>query len=121
MPEYTSSVNANNTIARTRESSTVLAANATFNGAAHDGGAAGVASTGYSRFRVFAYSDQAGTVNIQTSVDGTTWYTDYSASQAAASPSTYEYIMCLEYVRVQFVNGSTLQTVFELDSCMLAI
>lgn len=108
---------------QTQESTTLLAANATINGATHDTGSnAGTAAKGYSRFRAFANSAQAGTLNIQQSPDGATWYITLPTAVNAASPTVVESIISLRYVRAQYVNGAVAQTgTFEFDSCLVAI
>ena len=93
---------------RVTESTTPLAANATFNGASVDVGG------GATRFRGFASSDQAGTINMQQSPDGLAWYTTESQPLTAGSTvaTVVESITCLRYCRVQVVNGATAQTAF---------
>jgi hypothetical protein len=94
------------------ESVTPLAANGVFNGAAVDCGAAAT------RFRGWASSDQAGTINMQESSDGVTWYTTTSQPLAAGTGTgtVVELITTLRYQRVQVVNGTTLQTTFKCAS-----
>ncbi len=97
---------------RLLESQKALAANATFNGATLDCGA------GVTRFRGFASSDQAGTLNMQQSPDGVTWFTTQTEPVAAGYTvgTVVESITAMRYVRVQYVNGATLQTEFTLAS-----
>lgn len=97
---------------RVTESTTPLAASGTFNGAAVDVGG------GATRFRAFASSDQAGTINMQQSPDGVTWYTTESQPLTAGSTvgTVVESITCLRYVRAQVVNGTVAQTAFLLGT-----
>lgn len=67
-------------------------------------------------FRVFADADQAGTLNVQQSMDGVTWYTTDTASVSASTPKIIESTWTLNYVRVQYVNGATAQGAFLLTS-----
>jgi hypothetical protein len=96
------------------ETDTVLAIGATRNGSTR-------ATEDYSRFRAFASADQAGTLNIQQSSDGSTWYTTDTIPVAANSPTVLETIVAMPYARVQYVNGGVVQTAFELDSMLVAI
>jgi hypothetical protein len=77
---------------------------------------------GYARWRVFAYSDQAGTVNLQQSPDGVTFYTTISQAYAAGGQAAIvESLVALPYLRVTYVNGSSAQTVFRLLASVLAV
>lgn len=100
---------------RFAESTTPLLAAGTVNGGTY-------ATAGYAHFRAFASSDVAGTVAIQQSRDGLTWYT--TTSQAVAADSTsgtvIESIVTLPFARARYVNGAANQAAFELDSALLA-
>lgn len=102
----------------TAETSTPLAGNATFNGGTVD-----IASSaqGASRLRAFAYSDVAGTLNIQQSRDGTTWRTTLSQAVGAAAGTVVESIISRRYIRVSYTNGAGAQATFELDTCLVSI
>ena len=109
------SIDANAT-ARTAENSAVLAAAGTRNGATQS-------ASGFGRFRAFASSDQAGTLNIQQSRDGVTWYTTTSVAVAAGATAgtVLESLLALPLVRAQYVNGATPQTAFEFDTVLIGI
>ncbi|MDQ1426626.1 MAG: hypothetical protein QOK39_102 [Acidimicrobiaceae bacterium] len=95
------------------ETATPLLAGATVNGLSRNG-------SGFSRFRAFAASDQAGTLNIQQSRDGATWYTTTTTGVAGGSVGTVlESIIALTFMRCQYVNGATNQGTFELDSSLV--
>lgn len=102
----------------TAETSTPLGGAATFNGAMID-----IASSaqGASRLRAFAYSDVAGTLNIQQSRDGTTWRTTLTQAVGAASGTVVESVVSRRYVRAQYVNGAGAQATFELDTCLVSV
>lgn len=103
-------------ILRNTEVSTVLAGAATRNGDT-------LSSYGFSRFRAFASSDVAGTLNIQQSADGgTTWYTTTTAAVAAGSTAgtVLESIIAQPHVRAQYVNGASVQTAFAFSTALLA-
>lgn len=96
------------------ETSTVLAPATTINGATH-------AANGYSRFRASAASDQAGTLSVQQSTNGTTWYTIDSVAVAANVPAVLEAMVAMPYVRASYLNGATLQTSFSFSSALVAV
>lgn len=103
-------------VSRLHESSAPLLAAATFNGATRDTNPAP-----YSRFRAFAAADVGGTLSVQQSTDGVTWYTTLSVPLGAGSPTILESLVTLRYIRMQVVNGAANQTTFEADSTLLAI
>ena len=76
---------------------------------------------GYSRWRVFAFSDQAGTLSLQQSTDDTTWYTTLSQACAAGQGMILESLVALPFVRAVYVNGSTAQTAFRLVATLVAV
>ncbi len=102
------------------ESTTALAASATYTGAWLD-----TSTLGYARVFALAAADQAGTLYVDFSEDGTNVSISVSASIAApASPLVAGYFadeadietaLIGRYVRVRVVNGSTAQTKF---ACM---
>lgn len=73
-------------------------------------------------FRVLVASDQAGTLNIQQSPDGTTWVTTLSQSipANAAEGTVVESIPSALFIRAQVVNGATAQTTFILAQMTVA-
>ncbi|MBP2656015.1 MAG: hypothetical protein H6Q73_3584 [Firmicutes bacterium] len=97
------------------DTSTALAASATYTGTSRDTGSTGL----YSKFRARAYSDQAGTLYIDQSKDASTWYSTTSASVTAASAKLIEETIVARYVRVRYVNSTTAQTTFELVSVLV--
>lgn len=105
-----------NCISDSLESVAPLGANATVAGAAR-------AAANYSRLRVFAASDQAGTVAVQQSRDTLTWYTTTSQPVAAgaAAGTIIESILAMPYARAFYTNGATPQGVFELDTALIAV
>lgn len=94
-----------------QESVTPLAASASISGTSRQ-----TTSTGklgpmlWPLFRAFAASDQAGTVNIQQSLDGKIWWTTLTAPIVAAQGTVLESLCTLPFVRAQVVNGTTSQT-----------
>jgi hypothetical protein len=102
----------------TAENTTLLAGNATFNGATID--VAGSVQ-GASRLRAFAYSDVAGTLNIQQSRDGSTWRTTISQAVGATSGTVVESIISRRYIRASYTNGAGAQGTFELDTCLVSV
>lgn len=105
------------------ESTANINAGITFNGASHDtGNNAGAAGAGYSRFRAFAFLDQASTINMQQSRDNATWRTTLSQSAAANSGYVVESIVTLRFVRATLTNtGGGATTVVEFDTELVAI
>ena len=101
---------------RTAENSAVLAANGIRNGITQLSGS-------NSRFRAFAASDVAGTLNIQQSRTGTTWYTTNTVAVTAGitNGTPLESLLILPNVRAQYVNGAAPQTLFEFDSVLVAV
>lgn len=110
-----------NVTRQVQEATAVLAAAAVFNGAALDAGNNAVAASGFSKVRVAAFADQPGTVNVQQSRDNITWRTTSSQAVLAGVAVTVEAIVVRRYVRVSYTNGATVQTVFELDTCLVAV
>jgi hypothetical protein len=110
------------------DSSTVLAAAATFTGATRDlvvGGATfNNAGAHAQEFRASAESDQTGTLWLEASRDGTTWRRIKSVPTAAVTGGGFfaEIIHrpSWRWIRVGFTNGATLQTRFTIGSMMMA-
>jgi hypothetical protein len=110
------------------DSLTPLAGNATYTGTSRQCSMSGVPSN---KFRVGVYADQAGTLYIQVSPNGTDWYDAKFKSDAgtwvvslAVSATTFawaELPLCLPYVRVKYTNGATIQTIFKLYSALLGV
>ena len=111
------------------DTTTVLAASATYTGASRDmvavttGTAFNSASTFAREFRVVSASDQTGTLKVQVSADGTTWRTlRAQATQSVDGTNVAEIVapVYTRYYRAVYVNGVTPQTSFLLNSVMVA-
>lgn len=98
-----------------------VAGNGTFTGATHDLGDLSAGGQGYARWRVFVYTDQPGTVNMQQSKDGATWRTTQSQPVTALSALIVESMVTRRYLRAQFANGVNANTVFELEVMLVSI
>lgn len=80
----------------------------------------------HARVRGFAASDQTGTIFIDQSLDGTTWYNVNSVAVpgSVTSPRVgveLESQVCMPFVRVRYVNGATPQTAFVLTSALVEV
>lgn len=112
------------------DSSTVLAANATFTGTSRDltvtatATAMANAATYAKEVRVSAESDQSGTLWVEFSRDTTNWRRAKSAATAAVTGggqfAEIVFRPSWRYMRVGFTNGATLQTRFSLGSILIA-
>ena len=112
------------------DSSTVLAANASFTGTSRDlAGAATAtafnnANAFANEFRLSAESDQTGTLWLEVSRDNAVWRRVKSvATTAVAGGGFYAEIVhapSWRYARVGFTNGATLQTRFSIGSIAMA-
>lgn len=108
------------------DSSTVLAANATFTGTSRDllvtatATAFANAATFASELRISAESDQTGTLWLEVSRDNTNWRRVKSVATAAVTGGGFYaeivHAPSWRYARVGFTNGATLQTRFTLGS-----
>lgn len=93
------------------ETTTVLAASATFTGTARDTGVAAAAAHRYSAFNAFALADAAGTMRIECSNDNTTWRRmTADVAVAANTPVILSVPVTTRYHRVVYVNGAGAQT-----------
>lgn len=112
------------------DSSTVLAAAATFTGSARDcaaattGTAFNAANAMGKEVRVSAESDQAGTLWLEVSRDATNWRRVKAVPTAAVTGGgQYAEIIhapSWRYARVGFTNGATLQTRFSIGTFLMA-
>jgi len=69
----------------------------------------------YRRLTGKVFADQAGTLEIHHSDDGTTWDTITSISVSASTPASFDEPIYTRYIRVNYVNGTTAQTAFRLS------
>lgn len=60
------------------------------------------------------FADQAGTIHIEQSGDGTNWDVDTNYAVTANSGKGFSEQIILPYVRVRYVNGATPQTIFRV-------
>lgn len=100
------------------DTTTPLAASATFTGTARDNAGTTAANISiYSEFNVTAVANQAGTLRIEMSNDNTTWRrATPDTAVAANSPVSMSVPVVTRYYRAVYVNGATLQGEFMLNS-----
>lgn len=94
------------------DTTTSLAASATYTGTSRDAGS----TAAYQVFCARAFADQAGTLYIDDSTDGTTWRTVSSVAVTANECKTLEARVLARYNRVRFVNGASAQAAFRVTS-----
>jgi len=101
------------------DSVTALGAGATFTGTTRDFST----TPRRNRFEARAFADQAGTLFIEQSRDGTTFRSPVGHSVALAAGETRQLSVNVvtRYARVRYVNGGTAQGSFELLSAELGI
>lgn len=88
------------------ETTTALAASATFTGPTRDAGATNIMR----RFVATAFADQAGTFRLEMSTDNTTWRRATADTTVAANAVvTLDVTIVTRYCRCVFVNGATAQ------------
>lgn len=102
------------------ETSTPLAASATFNGASRDGGAASPGPLAGAYFNAMIYADQTGTATLERSNDGAAWTPAATAPIVASTPLTLQVPVTARYHRIVVENGGTLQTVLSVNSSYTA-
>lgn len=61
-------------------------------------------------------SDQAGTLHVEQSADGTNWDLDKSTPVVANTTLTFSEALIAPYVRVRYVNGGTQQGYFRISA-----
>jgi hypothetical protein len=88
---------------------TPLDANASFTSSSFD-----LSSYEWRHFIATVYADQAGTLYVEQSPDGTNWDISESLSVSAGVGASLEVVIKSRYVRVRYVNGATAQSVFRL-------
>ena len=99
------------------ESVTPQGASATVTGAARDVGAQAGQNHGLCAFNAMAVSDQAGTVRIESSLTGSTWYrSTVDVAVAAGTPAILSIPVVSRFHRAVYVNGATAQGSFKLDT-----
>lgn len=96
------------------EATALLAAAAAFVGTSRD-------ASGFSRFRVRAFSAQAGTLEVEQSSNGTTWRREagHTVAVAAGETRALDVPVLAQFVRARYVNGATAQTAFELNTALV--
>lgn len=112
------------------DSSTALAANASFTGTSRDltvtttATAFANAATYAKELRVSAESDQTGILWLEVSRDNTNWRRVKSIATTAVTGGGFyaeiNHLPSWRYARVGFTNGATLQTRFTINSILLA-
>ena len=72
-------------------------------------------------FRCGVLADEVGTLNVEHSLDGTTWFVDDGASSANVANKWHilQSNICVRYVRLQFVNGATACTTFLVSAALV--
>lgn len=99
------------------ESTTAQAASATVTGTSRDAGVAPGAFCRYAAFNAFAFADVAGTLRIETSLDGTTWRKASADQAMTAGQGLYLSVpVTARYHRAVFVNGAGAQATFMLNT-----
>lgn len=69
----------------------------------------------YNHVRGLVQSDQGGTLVIQQSDDGITWVQTNSITVTGGTDTKFDDAVCAYYVRVEYTNGVTDQTSFNLS------
>lgn len=86
---------------------TALAASATYTGAS-------VSVAAYVTIIGSVYSDQSGTLYVQQSPDNTNWDVSSSVAVTGGTGTGYQVTVTTPWARLEYVNGTTAQTVFRL-------
>lgn len=94
------------------DSTTALGISATFTGTSRDLGA----ENAYTEFVASATADVAGTLNVDASTNGTTWFLAGTAAVAANGVAEVKAAVTARYYRVRYVNGAAAQATFSLRS-----
>lgn len=103
------------------DSTTNLAANATFTGTSRDVTIAASTLQPYGNFNAIAVANQAGTVRIEMSNDNSVWRrATPDTAVAANTPVILSIPVCTRYHRVVYVNGATAQTEFMINTSYTA-
>jgi hypothetical protein len=103
------------------DSTTALAAAGSVTGTARDVAVAVGVAHRYSSFNASAFADQAGTLRIDCSNDGTTWRRAAADTAVAANAVVYLSVPVMtRYYRAVYTNGATLQGAFMLNTSFTA-
>lgn len=103
------------------ESTTPLAASATFAGAARDVGSDAGQQCRYSAFNVHAAANVAGSVRIELSLDGAAWFRATADAAVAANGVTILSVpVTARFYRAGYTNGAAGQATFALTSSFTA-
>ncbi|WP_035445676.1 hypothetical protein, partial [Bacillus sp. UNC41MFS5] len=92
------------------DSTTAQGISATFTGVTLDFGG----NHEYNTHKATVFADQAGTLSLEQSRDGSTWRTMASVAVVANTQAILSSDVHFRYARVKFVNGATANTVFDL-------
>ena len=99
------------------ESVTAQAQLATVTGARRDVGVGPGVNHGLCAFNAMVIADQAGTLRIQSSINGSMWYSATAeVAVAANTPVILRVPVMCQFHRVVYVNGTTAQGYFKLDT-----
>ena len=104
-------------IAQYADTTTVLAASATYTGTARDVGTTPL----YNKFKGMSLSDQVGTLYIEQSTDNVTWFITKTIAATAGVAAQFNEDVIARYVRVRYVNGATLQTSFRIQTALVGM
>lgn len=96
------------------ETATNLAANATYTGATID-------TSAERRIVGIVSANQAGTLYVESSTNGSTWYSIFKQDIAANTSIGFDVPCYTEYTRIKYTNGNTAQTAFRLAAYTLPI
>jgi hypothetical protein len=99
---------------RINELSGVLASTTTPLGANGTYTSGSLTVSGYGRIVGTVFADQAGTLYIEQSSDGTNWDASTGVSVSAGTPASFSVEVVAPTARVRYVNGATAQTAFRL-------
>lgn len=104
------------------ETTTNLAAGATFTGTSRDTGVAAGAVHRYNMFYGYALASHPGTFRIELSNNNTNWFAATDNMPVAANvPMWISTPIATRYHRVVFINGATAQTSFIVNSAYNAV
>lgn len=96
---------------------TAQGASVTVNGLSRDVGVQQGQNHGLCAFNAMAVSNQAGTLRIESSINGSTWYrATADVAVAANTPVILSIPVMSQFHRAVYVNGATAQSSFKLDT-----